>query len=329
MTRYFLGVDVGGTKSHALIADEQGRVVGFAEAGPGNHEVVGYDGLKLVLRRLLRQTTRAAGIDRGQIAGAGFGVAGYDWPSELPPTLEAIDALELDCPKEVVNDTVIGLVAGAEAGWGVALVAGTSNNCWGWDEHHTMGRVIGGGMKFGENAGAYELVMQAIIAIAKAWTRRGPETALTDAFVRQFGAESAAQLLENIHLERYHPGPWLAPLVFQVAEAGDAVAQGLIRWAGEELADLAKGVIRQLGFQDRAFDVVLVGSMFNGGPLLIEPMKASIRQEAPRARFVRLTAPPVVGAVLLGMQQGGLDIPAMRPALLASAQRALADKQPV
>jgi len=328
MTHYFLGIDIGGTKSHALLADEQGRVVGFGEAGPGNHEVVGYDGLRTVLQLVSDHALSMAGIDRRQIAGAGFGVAGYDWPSELPPTLEAIEALDLSCPIEVVNDTVIGLVAGAEEGWGVALVAGTSNNCWGWDEHHHIGRVIGGGIRFGENGGSYELVLQAIIAIAKEWTMRGPATALTPVFVSYFGARDAAHLLEGIQLEYYHPGPALAPLVFKVAEAGDEVAQGIIRWSGEELADLARGVIRQLRFQDRSFDVVLVGSMFNGGAMLVDPMKASILQEAPGARFVRLTVPPVVGAVLLGMQQGGLSIPDMRPRVEETAL-ALFEKQAV
>jgi N-acetylglucosamine kinase-like BadF-type ATPase len=327
MTRYFLGVDIGGTKSHALIADEHGRAVGFAEAGPGNHEVVGYDGLRAVLQAITDAALARAGIQRTEIAGAGFGVAGYDWPSELPPTMEAISALGLNCPIEVVNDTVIGLVAGAEAGWGVALVSGTSNNCWGWDEQHRIGRVIGGGMMFGEHAGSYELVVQAIIAIAKEWTRRGPATALTPAFVEYFGVQDAARLLEGIQLEKLHPGPGLAPLVFQVAEAGDEVARGLIRWAGEELADLARGVIRQLRFQERAFDVVLVGGMFNGGPMLLEPMKAGILAEAPAARFVRLTVPPVVGAVLLGMEQDGLSIPRLRSRLVETSL-ALFEKQP-
>lgn len=48
--KYCLGVDVSGTKTHALIADEQGVAVGFGEAGPGNHEVVGYEGLAGALR---------------------------------------------------------------------------------------------------------------------------------------------------------------------------------------------------------------------------------------------------------------------------------------
>ena len=329
MTRYFLGIDIGGTKSHALIADETGRVVGFGEAGPGNHEVVGYDGLRTVLQLVTGHAIEMAGIDRSQIAGAGFGVAGYDWPSELEPTLEAISALGLTCPMEVVNDTVIGLVAGAKEGWGVALVAGTSNNCWGWDEQHNIGRVIGGSIRFGENGGSYELVLQAIIAVAKEWTLRGPATALTPAFVKYFGARDAAHLLEGIQLEYFHPGPALAPLVFEVAEAGDEVAQGIIRWSGEELADLAKGVIRQLRFQERVFDVVLVGSMFNGGPMLMEPMKRSILAEAPGARFVRLTVPPVVGAVLLGMQQGQLSIADLRPRLIETSQTFLYEKQAV
>ena len=40
--QYFLGVDVGGTKSHCLIADEGGHVVGFGHSGPGNWEAVGW-----------------------------------------------------------------------------------------------------------------------------------------------------------------------------------------------------------------------------------------------------------------------------------------------
>jgi N-acetylglucosamine kinase-like BadF-type ATPase len=31
---FYLGVDVGATKTHALIADESGRVRGFGRGGP-------------------------------------------------------------------------------------------------------------------------------------------------------------------------------------------------------------------------------------------------------------------------------------------------------
>ena len=44
MTRCFVGVDIGATKSHALVADEEGRAVGFGTAGPGSYEVIGWEG---------------------------------------------------------------------------------------------------------------------------------------------------------------------------------------------------------------------------------------------------------------------------------------------
>jgi N-acetylglucosamine kinase-like BadF-type ATPase len=324
---YYLGIDIGATKSHALIADEHGCAVGFGQGGPGNHEVVGYAGLTATLHAVTDQALADAGIRRGQIAGAGFGVAGYDWPSELSPTLEAVAALGLRAPLEVVNDTIIGLVAGADAGWGVAVIAGTSNNCWGWDAQHRIGRVTGNGGMFGEHGGAGELVQEAIAAVAKAWARRGPATALTGAFCRLVNASSDADLLEGLSQGWYDIGAAAAPLVFQTAEAGDPVAMSVVRWAAVELASLTNGVIRQLHLEEQAFDVVLVGSMYNGGPLLLEPMRAAVQAVAPGARFVRLTVPPVVGAVLLGMQAGGLPAQALRQNLTASTQQLMAERR--
>ena len=318
---YYLGIDIGATKSHALLADEHGCAAGFGQGGPGNHEVVGYAGLTATLQAVTDQALADAGIRRNQIAGAGFGVAGYDWPSELPPTMEAIATLGLAAPLEVVNDTIVGLMAGAEAGWGVAVIAGTSNNCWGWDAQHRIGRVTGNGGMFGEHGGSGELVQAAIAAVAKAWSRRGPATALSQTFCQLVGASSDANLLEGLSQDGYEIGAAAAPLVFQTAEAGDAVALSVVRWAAVELASLANGVIRQLELENQSFDVVLVGSMYNGGPLLLEPMFEAVQAVAPGARFVRLTVPPVVGAVLLAMQAADLPAQTLRAELIASTQR--------
>ena len=49
--RYFLGIDVGSSKTHALIVEETGRCVGFGKAGGGNHQGAGYERLAQVLQR--------------------------------------------------------------------------------------------------------------------------------------------------------------------------------------------------------------------------------------------------------------------------------------
>jgi hypothetical protein len=71
---------------------------------------------------------------------------------------------------------------------------------------------------------------------------------------------------------------------------------------------MANAVIRQLEFENLAFDVVMTGSMFEGGPMLIEPMRATIQKLAPQAQLVRLVAPPVLGAVILGMEAANLSV---------------------
>jgi N-acetylglucosamine kinase-like BadF-type ATPase len=323
MKQYFLGVDIGGTKSHALIADEEGNALGFGETGPGNHEVVGYRGLKKALTIITSQALGVASIRRNQIAGAGFGVAGYDWPSELAPTLEAIQTLKLKARLSAVNDTIVGLLAGASQGWGIAVVAGTGENCWGWDVNRRVGRVTGNG--YGENGSAWTLVYKSVEAIAHQWTLRGPATALTPAFIKLTGAKDISDFLEGLALERYHLDPRAAPLVFQVASQGDEIAQGIIHWTGQELGQLALCVARQLEFQKINFEVVLVGSLYEIGSMLIDPMRETIHTEAPGARLVRLAAPPVIGGVLLGMEQVGLEAWKVRERLIESTNHLLSE----
>ena len=179
-TNYFLGVDVGATKSHALLADEAGRALGLGIGGPGNYETVGYKGLERTLKAIVDEALNTAKLSKARLSGAGFGIAGYDWPAEREPTRQAIETLGLSMPFEFVNDAVIGLLAGTSEGWGVAVVAGTSNNCRGRDRDGREGRITGAGPHMGEYGGASELVGRALQAVSHAWTRRGPATGLTD-----------------------------------------------------------------------------------------------------------------------------------------------------
>jgi len=245
-------------------------------------------------------------------------VSGLDYPAQKAPTLQAIDVLGLGAPVEAVNDALIGLVAGAADGWGVAVVSGTGCNCWGWDRQRRQGQVTGCGWQMGEYAGSSELAMRAVQLVAYEWTRRGPATQLTPALIRYLGAADVVDMLHGLATDRLRIDAAAAPSIFEVAAQGDAVAIDLIRWAGRELGELAKAVIRQLDFAALEFDVVLVGSMFNGGPLLIDPLRESIAELAPGARLARLQTLPVVGAVLLGMEQARWPI---TPEIRAELQR--------
>lgn len=301
--KYFLGVDVGATKTHALISDENGLLLGFGQAGPGNHEGVGFPGFKQEVGAATRQAAAQAGLEMTQITAAGLGIGGYDWPSQRQPHLQALAEVGFHMPLEIVNDSVIGLLAGASQGWGVAVVAGTSNNCRGRDRLGREGRVTGNGSWFGEYGGATELVMRAITMVSYAWTRRGPQTALTEAFLKLTDTQDTSELIEGLVMGRVSYSANWALTVFETAQAGDEVARQVIAWAGSELGELACAVIRQLDLQNEPVEVVQSGSLYQGGALLIEPMRQTVLRTAPQARLVRLEAPPVVGGVLLAMEQ--------------------------
>ena len=318
--RYFLGIDVGSSKTHALIVDEAGQCVGFGKSGGGNHQSVGYDGLTHVLRESFAEAREMSGIDVGDIMGAGFGVAGYDFPSDREGHLRSIASLGLSCPMEVVNDGMNGLLAGATRGIGVNVTAGSSNNCRGRGKHGKEGRIVGNGIMFGEYGGAYEIAARGLQMVNYAWIKRIPPTTLTQIYVEAVGAKDEVDLMEGLSNSQYHLFPYLAVNVIQAAQDGDHAACEAMGWAGEELGWLAVSVARQNDMQNEEVEIIQSGSIFQAGELITNPMRDLVLMYCPKARLIRLDGPPVVGAVILGMEQVNFDGYAVRDTMVQSAK---------
>ncbi|MEQ8675252.1 MAG: BadF/BadG/BcrA/BcrD ATPase family protein [Aggregatilineales bacterium] len=303
MTQFFLGVDVGGTKTHAVLANETGQILAFHTDEAGNPEVTGFSHLATLNQRVVHAICDQAGIELHHISGAAFGIAGFDWRSQTAQFQDVVRMDGLTDNVMVTNDTILGLTAGATAGWGICLVAGTSFNCRGRTLDGREGRVIGDGLRWGEGAGALELATYAVEAICAAWARRGEPTSLTQALLQYYGYTSIDMLIEDLVLFRKKIEPDFALRVFEMAHDGDLVANKCVIRAAESLGSLAFGVIRQLSLERENFEVVLTGSMFKAGAILIDPLKTYISKHAPGATLVHLEAPPVAGAVMLAIQQ--------------------------
>lgn len=342
----YLGVDVGGSRTRALIADAAGRALGYGEAGAGNHEVVGYEGLRSAVGAAVQGATTETAKSLGEadpdgdgaaakilasIRGAGFGVAGYDWPSEEGETLENLSAaVALRCPVILRNDAALGLAAGSDAGLGVNLSAGTSNNCYGLWRRGSVeveGRIAGAGPVVGEEGGAVEIAIDSVRAVNHARIlRRGP-TSIAALLLERTGLADADALIEAIAAGVLTPDPAWAPLVFRAAAEGDEAALAIIDHAGSELGESAAAVVRQIGAEREPFDLVLSGSLFSLSPDLFAGAEKILRPVAPRFRLVRLVTPPVVGAVALGMRGCGFDPVGIISELRSSACRLLAARR--
>jgi N-acetylglucosamine kinase-like BadF-type ATPase len=318
--KYFLGIDIGSSKTHALIVDETGACVGFGKAGGGNHQSAGYDGLENVLKESFEDARQISGVDLTHIAGAGFGAAGYDFPSDRDAHLKAIASLGLSCPVEVVNDGVNGLFAGATRGIGINVTAGSSNNCRGRNKYGKEGRIVGNGEKFGEYGGALEITMKALRMVNYAWIKRIPPTALTNIFIEATDAKSEMDLMEGFSSEQYHTFPFIAVEVLKAAQDGDAAAREVIHWAGEELGWLAVSVARQIEMENEEVEIIQSGSIFEAGEIIVNPMQNVVLKHCPKAKLIRLEGPPVVGAVILGMEQVHFNGYAVRDNMVRTAR---------
>lgn len=323
MTQYFLGIDIGNTKSHALICTEDGQAIGAGFAGPGNHERLGKDGFSNTLSQVIETAIINSDIERTDISAAGYGIAGYDWSEDLPLMNDVIGSLQFGRPYGLMNDAGIGLLAGSSMGWGVSVAAGTSANARGRDSNGREARMTGNGLLFGEYGGGAELVYRSIQAISRAWSMRGPQTQLSNLFIDHSGAKDIEDFLAGIARDRYHYSAKDAPLVFQAATSGDVVAQNIIKWLAYGLSDLTRGIIRQLNIKDLMFDVVLSGSIYKGSPLILKTMQKDVHELAPHANFVHLIAPPVTGAVMLAMEQIGVDYSAIKDRIIESGEQLL------
>lgn len=317
---YFFGVDVGSSKTHALIVDETGQCVGFGKSGGGNHQGVGYERLAQVLQLSFAAASHMSGVAKDQIVGAGFGVAGYDFPSERDDHFQAVNSLGLSCPVEIVNDGTNGLIAGTSHGVGVNVTAGSGVNCRGRGTDGQEGRIVGNGVDFGEFGGAIEIVYRARQFVNYAWIKRIPPTKLTNIFLEATGAKNEVDLMEGLSNHDYHLHPNLAIPIVEAARAGDQAALEVIRWSGEELGWLAVSVARQINMEHEEVEIVQSGSVFEAGELITTPMRDLMLSYCPRAKLIRLDGPPVVGPVILGMQQAGYDGYVVREKIVRTAK---------
>lgn len=261
-----------------------------------------------------------AQIEEALIVGAGFGIAGYDFPSERENHLQAITHLGLSCPVEIINDGTNGLISGTSHGVGVNVTAGSGTNCRGRNKHGKEGRIVGNGPVFGEFGGAIEIVYRAMQFVSYAWTKRIQPTKLTKIFLEATGAKDEIDLMEGLSNNDYHLFPFLAVEVINAAREGDQAALDVVRWSGEELGWLAVSVARQIEMESDEIEIVQSGSVFEAGEIITGPMLSIVRKHLPKAKLIRLDGPPVVGPLMLGMQMAGIDPYPMRKYLISSAK---------
>lgn len=303
-TGVVLGVDGGGTKTEAIVADLTGDVLGTGRSGGSNWEIVGREAAAAEIGTAVDGALAAARRRRADVVSAAFGLAGIDWPADVAPMRDALARLHLPGLAIVENDSLIALRAGAPSGWGIVSNVGTGTVTAGRDASGRWFRTMAVG--WGEPSGASSLAREAVHAIAAAHHGTGPDTALTERVVERLGRASVLDLFESISRQHLRVGPDLAPLVDEVARAGDTVAIELIRSSGRRHGEMVVGVARRLALTSDRFELVRCGSRhLHATPFFDEAFVAAVAADCPHAEAIMFDGRPATGAVLLALDAIG------------------------
>src|SRR5262245_30028808 len=297
-TPFFLGVDGGGTKTLAVLIDEESRVVGEGAGGGSNPVRVGLEAAVRNIQAAVDTAARVAGVSSAAVTSACIAAAGISQPIHYNAMRESLEkALAFNFV--LVTDAEAALAGALDGAVGVVVIAGTGSIAIGVGEAGDEARSGGWGPTISDEGSAYDIGRRALRAVAAAYDGRGPATALTQLICRRLGIENASYLPGVIY-ENGPPEPVeiarLAALVTEAAQDGDKTAVGILANAAIELSRLAISVIERLRIQDSQFRVACVGSVFNAGELLLATFDDAVRKMAPGARIASPLFPPEIGA---------------------------------
>lgn len=290
-----LGLDAGGTKTDAMLADLEGRVLASVRTGPANHEKIGWSATRATLGETVALLFERAGASPTRLAAEVWGVAGLDWPEDETAYRAVAEALTPGSMVVVLNDAFLALESAERTlGDAVAVSAGTGVVAVGRAADGRTARTFGVGAGHGDWGSGGDVVMAAAQRVAEAALGIAPATGLTARALEVSGASSVHEYARLVWREA--SPALLPPDVWELAQAGDAAAESIAQRAADSYAAAAASVAGQLALT--APEVVLSGRVLDPGhAYLHECVLQALDRRLPGARPRRLGTPPVAGAI--------------------------------
>lgn len=295
----YVGVDGGATKTLAVAADGEGRVVGVGESGPSNYHVVGLDGAVENINTAVKQAIAAAGRETAEVVT--LGLAGMDTSHDFKIFEEKAAPRVAGRRVFVRHDAEIALVGATLGEPGVIVIAGTGSVAGARNRRGEYARCGGWGHLLGDEGSAYFIAREALRAVLWAFDGRGPSTQLTEPVLKALGVASPDEILIKVYGERMSVREIarLAPLVTEAAKRGDPVAKSIVEDAAKHLALHVIALAKKLGMlEEQPIKVAPVGGVFRAGNVILEPFRKNLEQHF-KVEIIEPKFPPAVGALLL------------------------------
>lgn len=283
---YYVGIDGGGSKCKAAIADGEGRILGTALAGPAN-PFHGIEQTQQSIEDAAKRALQNAGLPAGLLSElvVGAGLAGVN----VPRLFRAMEGWRHPFGAfYLATDLRVASMGAHQQDDGAVIVIGTGSS--GYARADGVEHLHGGyGFPCGDQGSGAWVGLEAIKAVLLAWDQIGPATRLTESVAELLDARGIA-IVEQMAGRPSGDYARLAPLVFSAAEEGDSVAQEILEEGAGYISALAQ---RLLEYQPGR--LALIGGLSERLESWLAPEVANL--------LSRPLGPPEVGAVLFARQQ--------------------------
>lgn len=301
-----IGIDGGGTKTTAALANLKGKILALAKSGSSSPRNVGIKktakSVAIAIRGVLKKVDKDAKILAVFVG--------------LPTVQEEFRSKKGKIKKEILkqkgisqiskgkiiidSDQITAFRSGTDEKDGVLVIAGTGCVAHGWrqgKETHTSGCgwLADEGSAFWVGQKAFQLVLKALDG-------RGSKTLITDLVFKKLKIKDENELLIKVYSK--NPTeiiPILSALTDEASKKGDKVAKAIMVEAGKELSLSANTAIKKLNLQKTKFPLVLVGGTFKS-KIVFEEFSKGVKEFAPRASLILPTGNPVIGTVKLAIE---------------------------
>ncbi|MGA8598391.1 MAG: BadF/BadG/BcrA/BcrD ATPase family protein [Bryobacteraceae bacterium] len=306
--RYFLGIDGGQSSTIALIADEDGYVVGRGVGGPCNHVTgeAGRNKFFAAVTECLDGACRGIGLDRARLM---FGAACLGFSGGAADKDGYARELIRSRRFHITHDAEIAL-AGATAGEpGIIVIAGTGSMAYGRNVGGKTARAGGWGYVFGDEGGAFDITRKALRAALRLEEGWGPGTRLREMLLEATGAPDVNALLHSFYTPEFtrQQIAGLSRLVSKAAEDGDEIATQILRDSALELVNYAEGVFRTLFMRGVRVQVAHAGGVFQS--TLLRERFAALVETKLGLKATKPLMSPAAGALLTALRLAGRAIP--------------------
>ena len=303
---YFFGIDQGGSKTHALIGDEKGTLLGFGKAQGACHAAQGMEAAMDAIGQAANEALAQAGLRAEQVSAMLSSMTGADWPEEKLMLEAELRRRYPHMTVEVVNDCMGAMRAGTHAAGQAVICAGSGLNC-------AVKRSDGETYIYGyyiEDAyqGGGALGRAALRAVFDAHAGLSGPTALCHAVKETLGFSDTDSLMKAYlsGAVSHKQVMSLALVLLKTAERGDPTANDILCRFGAKWARYVGCALQRLDMLHVPVEVVLSGSIFKPPHASLYPaLEQTLARMAPNAQLVQAEFEPVVGAYLLALDAAG------------------------